>query len=201
MLAEGAISVRSNKQTIVALSAFEAEYVAASLACKGVIWFSRLHVYMLNQGTSKCIEIRNDNRGAIPTAKNTVINQRNKHIDLKYHFVRDCTLQRKSTCSNDQLPNKTRTSSLNTFGKWSLSISVQSLDYWNRTQGISPEREHWMKTSLDAFRRLFGSFEAPSGVIFQWYYHHWNQRNRALLLNMIQIFGWHVSLLTFYTWP
>ena len=39
---------------------------------------------------TKCIEIRSDNSGAIATEENLGVNQRNKHIDLKYHFVRDC---------------------------------------------------------------------------------------------------------------
>ena len=81
MFAGGAIWWRSKKQTIVALSTYEAEYVAASPSCKEVIWLSRLHVDMLNLESSKCIELRNDNSGAIATAKSAVINQRNKHID------------------------------------------------------------------------------------------------------------------------
>ena len=95
MLAGGAISWRSKKQTIVALSTCEAEYVAASLACKEAIWLSRLLADMLLHGEAKCIELRNDNSGAIATAKNSGINQRNKHIDLKYHFVRDCHEQKR----------------------------------------------------------------------------------------------------------
>ena len=90
MLAGEAINWRSRKQTFVALSTCEADYVAASHACKEAIWLSRLHVDMLNLRNSKCIELRNDNSGAIATAENAVINQRNKHVDLKYHFVRYC---------------------------------------------------------------------------------------------------------------
>ena len=89
LLAERAISWRYKKKTIVALSTCEAEYVAASFACKEAIWLSRLHADMLFLETSQCIELRNGSSGAIATAKNAVINQRNKHIDLKYHFAHD----------------------------------------------------------------------------------------------------------------
>ena len=89
-LAGGAISWKSKKQSVIALSTCEAEYIAASLACKEAIWLSRLHADMLNLESPKCIDLRLDNTGAIATAKNACINQRNKHIDIKYHYVRDC---------------------------------------------------------------------------------------------------------------
>ena len=92
-LAGGAISWRSKKQSIVALSTCEAEYIAASLACKEAIWLSRLLSDMLKHNEPQCIELRSDNSGAIATAKNIGVNQRNKHIDIKYHFVRDCQEQ------------------------------------------------------------------------------------------------------------
>ena len=88
-LAGGAISWKSKKQSVIALSTCEAEYVAASLACKEAIWLSRLHADMLNLESPKCIVLRLDNTGAIATAKNACINQRNKHIDIKYHYVRE----------------------------------------------------------------------------------------------------------------
>ena len=59
MLAEGAISWRSSTQTIVALSACEAQYIAASLACIEAIWLSRLFTDMLSHDESRCIELRN----------------------------------------------------------------------------------------------------------------------------------------------
>ena len=81
ILTGAAISWRSKKQTTVALSARDAEYLAASIIVKEVIWLSRLHSDMLNLENSKCIELRNDNSDAITTARNAVINQRSKHTD------------------------------------------------------------------------------------------------------------------------
>ena len=41
-------------------------------------------------GTSKeCIKLYADNQGAIALAKNPVDHQRSKHIDIKYHFIRN----------------------------------------------------------------------------------------------------------------
>eukprot|EP00171_Calliarthron_tuberculosum_P021395 IDg21395t1 len=36
-----------------------------------------------------------DNSGAISTAQNTSLNQRKKHVDIQYHFVRDCVAAKK----------------------------------------------------------------------------------------------------------
>ncbi len=88
-LVGGAISWRSKRQTCVALSSCEAEYIAACLATRESIWLSNVLSNLTNQTATQCVSLSVDNDGAIDTAKNTSINQRNKHIDLQYHFVRD----------------------------------------------------------------------------------------------------------------
>ena len=59
------------------------------MAVKESIWLSRLLSDLQNTREPKPIVLRIDNNGAIETAKNASVNQRNKHIDLQYHFVRD----------------------------------------------------------------------------------------------------------------
>ena len=49
---------------------------------------------MLNLRDSKCIELRNDNSGAIATANNAMLKKHKKRIDLKYHFVCDCHFEK-----------------------------------------------------------------------------------------------------------
>jgi len=76
----------SQKQKIVALSSCEAEYVAA--ACQG-IWLNRLVADML--GTRETtVKLLMDNMSAIALSKNPVHHDRSKHIDTKYHFLREC---------------------------------------------------------------------------------------------------------------
>ena len=79
----------SQKQRVVALSACEAEYIAsANAACQG-IWLSRLLAELLDVQVPK-VRLLVDNKSAIALSKNPVHHDRSKHIDTRYHFVRDC---------------------------------------------------------------------------------------------------------------
>ena len=81
LVAGGAVSWRSKKQTCIALSNCEAEYISACLAANESIWLSRLLADIQNSIVPPCISIGVDNNGAIDTANNFSTNQRNKHID------------------------------------------------------------------------------------------------------------------------
>jgi hypothetical protein len=79
----------SQKQRVVALSSCEAEYIAsANAACQG-IWLSRLLGGLLGIQTPK-VKLLVDNKSAIALSKNPVHHDRSKHIDTRYHFIRDC---------------------------------------------------------------------------------------------------------------
>jgi hypothetical protein len=79
----------SQKQKIVALSSYEAEYVAAAAAaCQGV-WLSRLIADVLRTKEAP-VKLLMDNMSAIALSKNPVHHDRSKHIDTKYHFIREC---------------------------------------------------------------------------------------------------------------
>ena len=84
----GAVSWLSKKQATVSLSTAEAEYVALSTATQEAIWLRRLlaDVGEPPEGPS---EIYEDNQGAVSMAKNPVGHARTKHIDIRYHFVRE----------------------------------------------------------------------------------------------------------------
>ncbi|XP_050876909.1 secreted RxLR effector protein 161-like [Lathyrus oleraceus] len=78
----------SKKQQIVTLSTCEAEYVAASWWICHAIWLRRLMSKMeLEQKDATIIQV--DNRSAIELAKNPVNNERSKHIDVRFHFIRE----------------------------------------------------------------------------------------------------------------
>jgi hypothetical protein len=83
------ITWQSHKQKIVALSSCEAEYVAAaSAACQGV-WLRRLLKDMTSeQGGATPLFI--DNKSAIQLCKNPVFHDRSKHIEVRYHYIREC---------------------------------------------------------------------------------------------------------------
>lgn len=78
----------SKKQATVALSTAEAEYIALSQAAQERIWLKRL---LGDLGVkSMSTVILEDNRGAIAIAKNPVNHSRTKHIDIRYHYIREC---------------------------------------------------------------------------------------------------------------
>jgi len=78
----------SKKQPIVTLSTCEAEYVAASWCVCHSIWLRNLLSKMeLKQPGATVIQV--DNKSAIELAKNPVNHERSKHIDVRFHFIRD----------------------------------------------------------------------------------------------------------------
>ena len=82
------ISWQCKKQETVALSSSEAEYMAMSKACKESICLKNLQYEIIK--TMYCIDLYNDNQSAQKLALNPVFHKRTKHIDIRYHFCRDC---------------------------------------------------------------------------------------------------------------
>ena len=48
-----------------------------------------------SNGETEPVSLKVDNKSAISLAKNPVFHERSKHIELKYHFVRDCVEEKK----------------------------------------------------------------------------------------------------------
>jgi len=83
-----AVSWRSKKQTCVALSTAEAEYMALAGAAQEAIWMRQLSSELKN-GPTEATTIFEDNQSAICMAKNPQFHGRAKHIGIKYHFIRE----------------------------------------------------------------------------------------------------------------
>jgi hypothetical protein len=83
------VTWQSSKQKVVALSSCEAEYIAAANgACQGV-WLARLLGDLIG-AESGAPTLKVDNKSAIDLSKNPVHHDRTKHIDIKYHYIREC---------------------------------------------------------------------------------------------------------------
>src|ERR1700733_8776843 len=86
-LAGGAISWTSRAQKTIALSSTEAEYMALSDCSRRVVW---MHSLMGELGYYlKPVPICGDNQGSIFIASNPVTEKRSKHIDIRYHYIRE----------------------------------------------------------------------------------------------------------------
>uniref|UniRef100_A0AAV1U517 Polyprotein n=1 Tax=Peronospora matthiolae TaxID=2874970 RepID=A0AAV1U517_9STRA len=79
---------KSKMQQSVALSTAEAEYMALSLCVQEVLWTRSLLKEMQVQ-INYAVKIHEDNQSAIAIAKNDGYQSRAKHIDIRYHFVRE----------------------------------------------------------------------------------------------------------------
>ena len=78
----------SKKQKSVALSIAEVEYIAASMASCEAVWlrklFSELFGFTLDTTVILC-----DNQSGIRLSENPVFHDCSKHIDIRYHYIRD----------------------------------------------------------------------------------------------------------------
>nr|GFB02474.1 uncharacterized mitochondrial protein AtMg00810-like [Tanacetum cinerariifolium] len=104
-LKENLVTWGSKKQQCVALSLCEAKFMAATTAaCQG-IWVSRLVNEITGKKAGPFVPYL-DNKLAIELIKNPVFHGKSKHIDLRYHFIRECVERGdvviNHVCSNEQ---------------------------------------------------------------------------------------------------
>ncbi|KAL8155990.1 hypothetical protein AgCh_001157 [Apium graveolens] len=88
MLSGAAVAWSSRKQPIVTLSTTEAEFVAAAGSSCQAIWMQRVLRKLGYRGNETTV-IFCDNSSTIKLSKNPVMHGRNKHIDVRYHFLRE----------------------------------------------------------------------------------------------------------------
>jgi hypothetical protein len=74
-------------QTTVALSTTEAEYMAITEACKEAIWLKGLFGELSED--LQITTVFSDSQSAIFLTKDQMFHERTKHIDVRYHFVRE----------------------------------------------------------------------------------------------------------------
>ena len=84
------LSWKSKKQNIVASSSCEAEYIALSTCVHEALYLMKLLAFMYDiKDIDSSVLIGVDEQGTIALAKNPVHQQRSKHIDVRYHFLKD----------------------------------------------------------------------------------------------------------------
>ena len=109
-LCGGPVIWRSGLQKLLTLSTAESEYVQLSNATRDAAWLKTL---LLELGiVTPPIVIEEDNTAAIQIASNPITSQRTKHIDLRYHFVRQAVQLK--TIVLKQVPTEEQKSDLHT---------------------------------------------------------------------------------------
>ena len=85
---EGAISWSSKKQAVIALLSMEAEYISQTHAAKEAVWL-RNFIVELQGKPQGLLTMLCDSQGAITLSKDNKFHSRMKHINLRYHFIRE----------------------------------------------------------------------------------------------------------------
>ena len=94
LLGSKPIAWNCSKQKVVALSSCEAKYISSTSAvCQG-IWISRFVHELIGQVVEK-FDLYIDNKSAIEISRNPVYHGRTKHIEVRYHFIRNCVEENK----------------------------------------------------------------------------------------------------------
>ncbi|GKB79365.1 hypothetical protein Tco_0946260, partial [Tanacetum coccineum] len=97
----------AKKQTALAISTTEAEYVSSGKACQQALWMKQALIdYGIRHDD---VPIMYDNKDAIDLSKNPIQHSRTKHIEIRHHFLRDNiqkgTISIEKVASEDNIAN------------------------------------------------------------------------------------------------
>ena len=137
----GAICWRSVKQTCVADSTTEAEYVAASEAAKEAVWPKKFLLDLqVIASADQPITLYCDNSGVVAQSKEPRYHKKHKHIERKYHLIRDIiergdTVVTKIALEENLADPFTKTLPVRVFKKHVDYMGVKSLPYLFKASG------------------------------------------------------------------
>lgn len=94
-LGGGPISCCSQRQKSSSLSTTDAEYIAAAEAAREAIWLKGFVNDLHIADTLIAIPLFIDNNAVLKLSKNPELHQRTKHIDVRYHFLRQRVTENK----------------------------------------------------------------------------------------------------------
>jgi hypothetical protein len=87
-LGSAMISWSSRKQGSIAQSTTKAEYIATSDASEEAIWLRKLVSGLFGDKLETTV-VHCDNQSCIKLTENQIFHDRSKHIDMRYHYIRD----------------------------------------------------------------------------------------------------------------
>ncbi|KAE8966953.1 hypothetical protein PR001_g28243 [Phytophthora rubi] len=133
MLCGAPVVWRSTFQKTVALSSTEAEYMALSDCVKECVWIRRLLKDIGAEQVGATV-IYEDNQGAMALAKNVGYQARTKHIDIRYHFIREKVVR--NEVELEYVDTKNQLADFMTKG-----LSSKTLRYLMMLSNVSPKLE------------------------------------------------------------
>ena len=139
MMAGAPIAWASKRQSVVALSSTEAEYIAIARGAQQAMWLAEFMDQALLPQPTPFI-LLGDNLGSISLTKTTKGHQLSKHIDIRHHFLRDLVesqrLEVKPVRTNDNIADiMTKPLSKNVHNRF---IRILGLD-WMRERARQGE--------------------------------------------------------------
>jgi|ERR1700722_4537967 len=87
----GMVTWSSKRQAIVVLSSTESEYIGLTHVLKEILWVRQFLGKLISKFTMPT-KLLSDNQGAITLAKNNKFHAQSKHIDIRYHFIREAII-------------------------------------------------------------------------------------------------------------
>ena len=128
------ISWSSRKQGSIAQSTAEAEYIAASVASREVVWLRKLLSYLFSVELEPTI-FHYDNQSCVKLSEILVFHDSSKHIEMRSHYVRD--MVQKNILSIQYVPTTEHSAYILT-----KPLSLTKFVYFWDKLGVA-ERECW----------------------------------------------------------
>ena len=128
----------SKKQNSVSLSTGETKYIVAGNCCSQLLWMKKiLSDYGIPQDT---MVVYYDNSSTIDISKNPIQHSKTKHIEIRYHFIRD--LVKRKIMTLEYIPTE----------RQNVDIFTKSLD----------------KSRFETICQVIGVILCPLSVLFSW---------------------------------
>jgi hypothetical protein len=125
-LGSSMVSWCSGKQSSVALSIAEEEYIALSVVVREAVWLHKLLKIAFDHEMDPTIS-HCDNQSCVKLSENPMFHDRSKQIEIKYHYIRDMVQRKAVHCNTFLHMSRLQISSPKHFPRQSSSTSVRDL--------------------------------------------------------------------------
>jgi hypothetical protein len=122
------VSWCSRKQSSMALSTAEAEFIVLCVAVREAVWLRKLLADLFGHEMDST-SIHCDNQSCVKLSENPVFHNKSKHIEIKYHYIRDM-VQRKEVHVQYLSTHRLQMSSPNRLPGRSSSTFVRDFSWW-----------------------------------------------------------------------